>query len=289
MTGIAILAGGAQLASAWEVPPAVLAAATLALALFVQAFIRLRRRGRADFAGWGRAALFGLGLALSVLPLLSPLDTIGEEYLLSGHMLQHVLIGDAGAALVLVALRGPLLFFFLPAAALGPLARAAPLRALLGFVVRPRVALAAWATAIAVWHVPALYDAALTSTALHDLEHATFVLAGLLVWYQLVDPARKGALTRAGRLGLAAAVFAAGQILSMILIFSFDPLYPAYAAQPERLLGLSPVTDQRLAGVVMMVEQLITLGTCAFFLLRAAEQERRARPSAPALTPESRP
>jgi hypothetical protein len=44
-----------------------------------------------------------------------PLDEAGDGYLLSAHMLQHVLIGDAAPALALVALRGPLLFFLLPA------------------------------------------------------------------------------------------------------------------------------------------------------------------------------
>jgi cytochrome c oxidase assembly factor CtaG len=62
----------------------------------------------------------------------------------------------------------------------------------------------------------------------------------------------------------------------MVLIFSFDPLYPAYAAQDERLLGLSPLADQRLAGIVMMVEQIVTLGTCAALLLLAADRELRS-------------
>ena len=90
-----------------------------------------------------------------------------------------------------------------------------------------------WCVLIAVWHVPALYDAALTSQALHDLEHASFMVAGFLVWYQLLDPTGHG-LRRSGRLGLVVALFAAGQILTMVLVFSFEPLYPAYAAEPVK-------------------------------------------------------
>jgi cytochrome c oxidase assembly factor CtaG len=71
----------------------------------------------------------------------------------------------------------------------------------------------------------------------------------------------------------------------MVLFFSLDPLYPAYAAQTERLLGMSPLTDQRLAGVVMMFEQALTLGTCAAVLLLSDDQERRAVPRPSALTP----
>ncbi len=277
-----------ELGSAWVPVPAVLAAAALAAVLYAQGFIRLRRRGRADHATAGRAVAFGLGLSLLVLALVSPLDAVGEGYLLSAHMLQHVLIGDAAAALIVLGLSGPLLFFFLPRPALSQVAHARPVRGLLSFLVRPWVAFTLWCVVFAVWHIPTLYDLTPENQALHDLEHACFVVAGLLVWYQMLDPARRGTPTRPARLGFAVALFAAGQVLAMVLIFSFEPLYPFYADQPERLLGLSAVTDQRLAGLVMMVEMSITLGTLIAFLLLATERERRGRSERAALRPEPR-
>src|SRR5687767_3319077 len=120
-----------ELDSAWEAPPAVLAGAALALVLFGQAWVRLRRRGRRDHAGMDRALLFAGAVTLGTLALVSPLDAAGEEYLLSAHMLEHVIIGDAAVAMAIVALRGPLTFFFLPGWILGPLARVRPLRAFL--------------------------------------------------------------------------------------------------------------------------------------------------------------
>ncbi|MCC6224415.1 MAG: cytochrome c oxidase assembly protein [Thermoleophilia bacterium] len=291
MSGLA-LAGSVpipvgELAFAWSPAPAVLAAAALALCLFAQGFVRLRRRGRADHARGWRAATFVTGMALLVLALVSPLDAIGEEYLLSAHMLQHVLIGDVAPALIVLSVSGPLLFFLLPRGALLSAARSRPVRAALAALVRPRVALAGWLAAVGAWHVPGTYEAALASPVLHDLEHATFVLAGLLLWYQLLDPARRGRLSRARRVGLAAVVFAAGQVLTMVLVFSFEPLYPAYAAAPERLLDLSALTDQRLAGIVMMVDQIATLGTFVALTLLAADGEQRA--GAAPVVPGSRP
>ena len=275
-----------KLGSAWETPPAVLAGAAISLLLFAQAWIRLRRRGRTDHAGYDRALLFLAGVTLGTLALVSPLDPIGEEYLLSAHMLEHVLIGDAAVALAILALRGPLTFFFLPSPILGPLARIGPLRAFLRFVLRPKVSFGIWAGVFAGWHFPRAYDYVLTHQAVHDLQHVTFVLAGVLVWIQLIDPARRGELRRSGRIALAVALFTGGQILSDVLIFTFHPLYPAYAAQDERLLGLSPLADQRAAGIMMMVEQMITLGTCVAILLRASQRDlvRRAgrRPGASA-------
>jgi putative membrane protein len=262
-----------ELGSAWETPPAVLAGSTLALLLFAQAWIRLRRRGRPDLAGYDRLALFVTAVVVGTLALVSPLDPIGEEYLLSAHMLEHVVIGDAAVALAMVALRGPLVFFLLPPFILGPLARVGPLRSFLGFLLRPKVSFLVWAAVFAGWHYPPAYDYVLDHQVAHDLQHVTFVIAGILVWAQLVDPARRGELRRSGRIALAVALFVCGQILSDILIFSFEPLYPAYAAQDERLLGLSPLADQQLAGIVMMVEQTLTLGICVALLLLASHRE----------------
>ena len=256
-----------SIASAWEAPVAVLLGAALAVALFGQAFVRLRRRGRKDHAGWDRAALFALAVALGTLALVSPLDYIGEEYLLSAHMLQHVVIGDLAVALAVVALRGPLTFFLLPAVVLGRLAKLDWLRSGLRVLLDAKVAFVLWAVVIAAWHVPAAYDYALTHQVVHDLEHLSFVVVGTLVWIQLVDPARRRELGVTGKLALAIALFAAGQILADVLIFAMRPLYPSYADQPDRLLGLSPLQDQRLAGLVMMGEQLLTLGTFVALLL----------------------
>jgi putative membrane protein len=249
----------------------VIAAAVAAL-LFLQAVVRLRRRGRADLAGWDRIALFAVGLGLSVFALVGPLDRIADDKLLSAHMGQHVLIGDLGPALMVVALRGPLLVFLLPAAVLAPLARSTGVRAALGALLRPRVAFSLWAANLAVWHVPYIYDSALAHPGLHDFEHVCWAICGILVWTLLVDPGSHRRLSVGGRVALAAALFAAGQILTDVLVFSFTSLYPAY----HGAYGISAVTDQQLSGIVMMVEQLVTLGTCVALLLGPRWRRSRA-------------
>ena len=261
----------------WTLDPLVLAAAAVAALLFARAYATLRRRGRADHASWDRPFLFAAGLAAAVLPLVSPLDVVADRYLLSAHMLEHVLIGDAAPALLLLALRGPLLFFFLAPDLFPGIAHFAPLRRLGSFLLRPWVAVAAWALVMAAWHLPAAYDYTLTHQAVHDLEHTCFFIAGALVWWQLIDPARQHRLSRGARLGLAAVVFWLGSVLSDVLIFSFHPLYPAYAAQPVRLLGLKPLLDQQLAGLVMTGEQLLSLGTCCLVLLLPFLRSRFSR------------
>jgi len=271
----------------WSLPPSVLAMTGLVLALFIHGMWRLRRRGRSDLAGWDRLVLFVAGLTLIVFALASPLDPIGEEYLLSAHMLQHMALVDLGPALLLLAVRGPLLFFILPAAILGPIARNSWVRNTLGFLVKPAVAIAIWCAVFAFWHVPSLYQRAIREGVLHDLEHISYLIAGLLIWTVLIDPAQHNRVRRSVRIGTAVVVFAAGQILSEILLFSSKVYYPLYELQPDRLFGISALTDQRYAGAIMMIEQALVIGTfmLVFFLLEDQADRRRYAENAPQIRP----
>jgi putative membrane protein len=262
-----------ELSTHWIAPPIVVALAVVAIVLFAQAVIRLRRRGRADLAGADRVLLFATGLALVVLPLVSPLDGVADRYLLSAHMLQHVLIADVGPALLVLAVRGPLGFFLMPAPLLR---RLAALRPLLRVLVRPDVAFLVWVATILGWHFPSAYDHTLLHPWAHELEHATFALAGTLAWIQVVDPTRRGHLTRGGRALVAFGMLAFGTAVVDGLLFSPAPAYAVYAAQPHRVFGLSALLDQRLGAVVMFAEQALTVGAALVVLLRPS---LRAAPS----------
>ena len=267
----------ARVSGDWQAPQLVLAGAALAALLFAQAFVRMRRRGRSDYADWKRAALFAAGLALLMLPLVSPLDAAGDDYLLSAHMLQHVLIGDAAPLLLVLAVRGPLVFFLLPAALLKPLASFQPLRAVLRILLRPSVTFALWLAVVLGWHVPAAYDYTLAHQAVHDLEHVMFVFVGTLAWIQLIDPARHARLSRGMKIAFAFGLIAFTHPISDGLLFAPTAVYHPYASQPERLLGLGVLTDQRIAGAVMLVEQLLTLGTFIAVLLWPLLRARSGR------------
>jgi cytochrome c oxidase assembly factor CtaG len=261
----------------WTFSPLVLAGAAAALACFFQGFRRLRARRRPDRAPWSRAGLFVAGVAITVFALVGPIETVGEEYLQSVHMLQHVLVADLGVALTLVAVRGPLAVFFLPRGLLVPLARSRPLRRALGVLLKPWVSYLVWVAVLAGWHIPAVYETALAHPVVHTLEHLSFVVAGLLVWTQIVDPTGHRRLSVGERVGYVALLFWTGQVLGYVIAFSPEVLYDPYATQAERLLGLSALSDQRLAAVVMMVEQALTLGVAFVLLYRRASAERAGR------------
>ena len=274
--GVLATTATGDLWTAWSLDPIVLAGAAVAIAFFLHGWRRLHRR-RPAAAPWTRIPLFVAGVLVVVVGLVSPLDPIAEEYLQSAHMLQHVLVADLGVALALLAVRGPLSFFVIPRDLLAPLARRAGLRVTVSFLLRPVVAVSLWLAVLVAWHVPVLYEAALEQPLVHRLEHLSFLVGGLLVWTLIIDPSGHRRLSVNGRIGLAIVLFWVGQLLAYVFVFGFDPYYDVYADQPERLLGLSPLTDQKLAGGVMMVEQALTLGLALVLLVRLARRSRGAR------------
>jgi cytochrome c oxidase assembly factor CtaG len=265
----------------WNLAPLPLIGAAVALQLYGQGFARLRRRRR-GLVGWGHAALFASGVLVALLAVISPLDAYGENTLLTAHMLQHLLLADVAPMLIVLGLRGPISVFLIPATPLRALARVRPLRRTLSFLLRPWVSFAVWALVVAAWHVPAAYDAAIAHPALHAFEHAALLGAGLLVWTQIVDPTRHGRLGPGGRAVLAGAVLLAGSGLSEVLLLA-APLYPHYVHVTGRPFGLTAAEDQHRAGLLMMAEQIATLGTAAALLLwaHAERVERELYPAGP--------
>jgi putative membrane protein len=260
----------------WSVSAAPLVLAGLALVLYTQAFVRLRRRSGNAHATLWRALLYVAGVAISVLALVSPVDTVGEEQLLSAHMLQHLLLGDVGPLLLVLGTRGPLGVFLLPAPVLRVVARG-PLRTFVSFLLRPRVTLIAWLATVGAWHVPAAYDAAIAHPALHATEHACFALAGVLAWTQI---ARGDRLSVGLRAAFACALLAASGILAEVLV-ALHPLYPHYVAVHDRPFDWTAGQDQSHAALLMMAEQFATFGTAVAFLVRAHVE--RVAPEVPSL------
>ena len=252
--------GGAVLA-----PLQLVAIAVLALAYWRRAQT-LARTDRAVSA-W-RIACFGSGLALMVAALASPLAHISDELLL-GHMAQHLLIGDLAALLLVLGLTGPLLQPLLAIRAIGRLR----------FLFHPLVALPLWVASLYVWHIPALYEGALSSEPLHALQHASFIGFGVMMWMPLVGPLPVPSwFTLPAKLGYLVVVRLAGAALGNVFIWSDDVLYSAYA-DGEGGWDISPLTDQGIAGVMMTAEGgLVTLGAiCWLFLLWAKQDTERQR------------
>jgi cytochrome c oxidase assembly factor CtaG len=218
----------------------------------------VRREGRAKGAGTevrGASWLHALAFTGAVLALLgalvTPVEGLGEDYLFSAHMVQHVLLGDIAPLLLLLSLSRVMLRpvtrrLMRVERALGPLAS-------------PPAAIVLWLGTMYLWHIPALYDAAAENALLHLLEHASFFAAGVALWWPLVQPIpMRHGLTGLQPLGYIAAAKGGLAALGLFLAWSSTAHYPHYEDAP-RIWGLSAVEDQNVAGVIMMVEQSLTL------------------------------
>jgi putative membrane protein len=234
---------------AWNWSPPLLLGLGLALALHAlgsRALWQRSARGRSGML-W-RAAAFVGGVAALGIALISPLDALGAA-LLAGHMAQHTL-------LTLVA--APLLVLGAPLAALAwslprPWRRAlrqrpAWLRATWGKLSGAPAALALHSAMLWLWHLPALYEAALASPALHALEHTCLFGTGLLFWWTILGARRRSAT---GALALLIMAIQSS-VLSALLLAARQPWYPSYA-QSSPAWSTTPLEDQQLAALIMML------------------------------------
>ena len=247
------------------------------IALLVVLYVYRFRRARREAGGRAAGPLHALAFAGAVLALLaalaSPLDGLGADYLFSAHMLQHVLLGDIAPLLLLLSLSRVIM---------RPLTRRLiAVERALGPLAHPATGLVLWLTLMYLWHVPALYDAALEQPLVHLFEHVSFFTAGVALWWPLVQPVPMrrplAGMWPVAYIGTAKAGLAA---LGLYLTWSSTAIYTYYESVP-RSWGLSPVEDQNIGGAIMMVEQSLTLVVVlvALFvrMLARSEEEQRRR------------
>jgi cytochrome c oxidase assembly factor CtaG len=220
---------------AWSLEPTVLGGALVVLGIYLLGL------SREQSVAPLRPVLFLTGASAMLLALVSPLDA-AAHHLLSFHMLQHVFLTTIGPPLVLLGL---------PAALLLPLFRGRSGRAA-ALLTTPVVAGTLFIVNMWLWHVPPVYEAALTHTPVHALMHVAFMATGLLFWWPVVQPLPQVSRTSDGTrlLYLLATGFPMG-LLALLLLASNTVLYSFYETQTHRLWGISPLEDQQVAGVVM--------------------------------------
>jgi cytochrome c oxidase assembly factor CtaG len=240
--------------------PLELAPLLIVAALYAKRASTLADRGR-PVPVW-RQVCFALGLLLIAAAVVTPISDAAEELVIA-HMIEHLLIGDIASLLLVLGLTGPLLQ---PILAIRFFDR-------LRILAHPLVAFPLWVLNFYFWHIPALYDAAYGGAPLHALEHATFIFFGCLMWMPVFGPLPKPQWFTAGwKVVYVIAVRFAGVILGNVLMWSGTVLYTVYA-KGEHEWGITALTDQSVAGVIMMVEgTFLGLGLLAWFFFEAARE-----------------
>jgi cytochrome c oxidase assembly factor CtaG len=224
----------------------------------------------AAFCGHRRIGWFAAALAVFLLTLLSPLNTLADGYLFSAHMAQHILLLLIVPALLLLSL--PRAFSL----AVGPRVFAHPL-----------VGWFAGVGAMWFWHAPALCNAAVASRPVHALQTVSLLVLGGLFWRQILAPREEERLSPPRAIFYLFSACVACSVLGIIITFSPVTVCSIYAMQPNDRLGMlptiragwgfSPERDQQIGGLLMWVPM------CLIYLTAILAQLARwfAQPASP--------
>lgn len=212
-----------------------------------------------------RQVCFGSGIFLILAVLFSPWGYLAEELVIA-HMVEHLILADAAALLLVLGLTKSVLQ---PVLAITFFNR-------LQFLANPLVAFPLWAINLFVWHIPVFYEAAYGGALIHAVEHGSFIMFGALMWMPVFGP-----LPVPNWFGPAAKIvytvvvrFTAG-ILGNILMWTQFPIYDNYA-EGQVKWGLTAVADQSIAGVIMMVEgTFLIMGVLAWTYFESAGRSIR--------------
>lgn len=235
----------------WSLEPSIVIGVLILTAWYLHAcgYVNLSLRERRENSpnppgikgSKSQLALFLLSQSTLIVALLSPLDYVGDEYLFSAHMVQHLLLATVWP---------PLLLLSLPDDVVRPRVERRGVRPTIRWLTFPAAAFLIFNIDITAWHIPAWYDATLQNSWIHIFEHLTFMAAGVLAWLPVVSPIKPHRLSYPAQLLYLFAMLFPTMGLGIFFSFYQHALYHPYVAAP-RLWGMSAVTDQQLGGLIM--------------------------------------
>ena len=216
-----------------------------------------------------KAALFYAALALFYLAVGSPLDQVGERFLLSAHMVQHLVIMYPAPLLILLGT---------PSWMVDPVLSLRPLRTPLRMLLHPVTCGVVSVGVISIWHAPFLYEWTLQDKLAHVGEHLMFLAVSLLYWWPLASPSLAFPAPGYGARMLYVFGTEVGMIpVSAYVVFSRDILYPTYEYAPRLVAWLTPADDQLLAGITMkfvgMAVSMAALAVCFFKWSKSSDKQ----------------
>jgi putative membrane protein len=244
----------------WSFNPVVILVLLAAAVIYTRMYRRAGARTSTSTPNAGHWVPYAGGLLAVAMALLSPLGSIGDGWLLSAHMMQHVLLSDIAPALLVLGLRSPVLPLGLSRRALIAVAPGGRSGRLLARLTSPWLAIPLWVLATWVWSIPSVFDFAAQHPTVHTIEHATLFYTGLAMWWLIIDPLPRARLRPNGqRLALLGFTRLASAGVCLPLTWLTATEYPLYAGAP-RAYGLSAINDQHLAGAGMCFIEFLVFG-----------------------------
>jgi putative membrane protein len=174
------------------------------------------------------------------------------------------MLADVASLLIVLGFTGPLLQPLLTFRAGRPLRR----------LTHPVVAISLFTFNLYLWHIPFLYQAVLTDTSLHVLEHMLFLGTGVLLWMPLFGPLPKPQwFGKGAHVIYTVGIWAPAMIMANVFMWSDVVFYPDYTATAEAA-GITAIADQSTSGSILMGEcTFLALGIFAWVFLRWAKED----------------
>jgi putative membrane protein len=257
----------------WSVHPDAIALTVVLGAAYWYAVTYLRPRvSDAGRVRRSQIGVFALGLAALFVAGGTPIHDLGEHYLLSAHMFQHLLFTLVAAPLLVAGTPSWLWRYLFYSPRVLPAMRV---------LTRPLVAFSTFNALLVLTHLPSVVDLALNVGAFHFAVHATLVLAAMLMWWPVLSPLEElPRMSPPHQMGYLFLQSLLPSVIASFITFADRPVYALYREAP-RLWGISPVDDQQIAGGIMKVIGsmiLWTFMTVIFFRWYAKEEAQSASP-----------
>jgi len=265
----------------WNVDPWIILNLVVFSALYATGYSRMRaQRAERPTILRRQAGLFWAGVAFLILALLSPIDILASE-LLWVHMVQHMVLMNLAAPLVVMGAPVRIMIWSLPPEhrqLAGRWRQALEQQGVPRYLFWQPIGLWCLYTLVLwTWHLPSLYEAALQSQMVHDLQHLMFFTVSCLFWRVLFDPIGRLRLSR-----LAAVVYLFltslhATVLGVFMALAPSLWYPTYGGRTEPW-GLNALEDQQLAGYIMWMPACMVYAVIAavLFVRWIGESEPRS-------------
>jgi putative membrane protein len=258
----------------WTFPPLVTVNLLLAGAVYIIGVHRLwAKAGTGAVIMKRQAAAFAVGMFVLVLALTSPIDALSDD-LGWMHMIQHMLIINVAAPLLVLGSPGLAFIWLLPMPWRRKFGsywnRDRSGRTVTYLLWQPLVLWALFAFTLWIWHLPSLYERALHNELFHDFQHFTFLITACLFWRVLLDPVSRLRLSRVGAVLYLFFTSLHATVLGVFMALSQGVWYTTYEGRTLSW-NISPMEDQQLAGLIMwmpacMIYALIAAIVLAYWL-----------------------
>ena len=252
--------------TSWSLDPSVLVFLCLSF-FYVRGVKKYIHKKNSPYSFW-RLLCFAGSFVTLIIALTSPIDYLAGRYF-SAHMVQHLLVIMITAPLFLLSIP------FLPMVhglykTLPPSIhwiKWKPYRKTISFLTHPLVSVIVFIVVYWMWHFPYFYNLALQNTIIHYLQHFSFFIIGIIIWWSLIDPLPfRASLHFLARALWITFITIQNSILSALFVFSKNHFY-AYQIEQNNIFNLRE--DQIIGGLIMWLSvsmmMITTIGIIFYF------------------------